>query len=88
MLDTIAKAKGKPLNMAELFNHYSFDVMGDLAFGRSFDMLTTGETHWAIKLLNEGMDPMGFAFPPWFLPFRYCDPRCGSGILEVHSVLL
>jgi cytochrome P450 len=52
--------------MSKWFNLYSFDVMGDLGFGRSFNMLESGETHWAIKLLNEGMDPMGFGFPPWF----------------------
>ena len=39
--------------------------MGDLGFGKSFDMLESGKTHWAIKLLNAGMDPMGFGFPPW-----------------------
>lgn len=32
--------------------------MGDLAFGKSFDMLQSGEEHWAIKLLNEGMEPL------------------------------
>ena len=79
MLDQIQKNTGKPLNMAELFNQYSFDVMGDLAFGRSFDMLTTGETHWAIKLLNEGMDPMGFGFPPWFFRFVVAIPGAAAG---------
>jgi hypothetical protein len=44
----------------------SFDVMGDLAFGKSFDMLTSGATHSAIKLLQVGMQPMSFAFAvPW-----------------------
>ncbi len=97
MLDQILKSSRKPLNMAELFNQYSFDVMGDLAFGRSFDMLTTGETHWAIKLLNEGMDPMGFGFPVWFFRFvvaipgaaasywkfiKFCSDRLGKRMQE------
>lgn len=52
--------------MAKWFNLYSFDVMGDLAFGRSFNMLESGEAHFAIKLLNEGMEPVGFNLPIWF----------------------
>lgn len=52
--------------MSKWFNYYSFDVMGDLAFGESYGMLESGQTHFAIKLLNDGMDPLGFAFPPWF----------------------
>jgi cytochrome P450 len=79
MFDNIDKNLGKPLNMSELFNHYSFDVMGDLAFGKPFDMLTTGETHWAIKLLNEGMDPMGFGFPPWFFRIVIAIPGAAKG---------
>lgn len=40
--------------------------MGDLAFGKSFDMLTSGKTHSAIKRLQDGMAPMSFAFAvPW-----------------------
>ena len=79
MLQNIEQNVGKPLNMAERFNHYSFDVMGDLAFGRPFDMLTTGKTHWAIKLLDEGMAPMGFGFPPWFFRFLVAIPGAAAG---------
>lgn len=43
--------------------------MGDLAFGRSFDMLASKsqeEEHWAIQILNKAQDKAGLAFPPWF----------------------
>lgn len=40
--------------------------MGDLAFGTSFKMLEASEEHWAIKLLNEGIDPLSWMFPVWF----------------------
>lgn len=72
------------VNVSEVFNWYSFDVMGDLAFGRSFDCLEGGQTHWAIKLLNEGMKPAGLAFPGWFFRFVVCHhPR-----VEVGSIRL
>lgn len=35
--------EGKPVNVTHWFNAYAFDVIGDLAFGKSFDMLKTGE---------------------------------------------
>lgn len=40
--------------------------MGDLAFGKDFGMLSSGEEHFAVNLLNEGMQPMAMHFPPWF----------------------
>jgi hypothetical protein len=57
---------GQPINVTKWFNLFSFDVMGDLAFGVSFNMLETSEEHWAIKLLNSGMEPLGWMFPTWF----------------------
>ena len=57
---------GQPLDASKWFNLYSFDVMGDLAFGTSFRMLEASEEHWAIKLLNEGIGPMSWMFPAWF----------------------
>jgi hypothetical protein len=66
LIEKINEMSGKPVNVAKWFNLYSFDVMGDLGFGESFDMLQSGEEHWAIALLNAGMDPMGLWFPTWF----------------------
>lgn len=57
---------GRPINVSKWFNLYSFDVMGDLAFGASFNMLEASEEHWAIKLLNEGIEPLAWMFPIWF----------------------
>jgi len=34
---------GESLNASRWMNYYSFDMMGDMAFGKSFDMLKTGE---------------------------------------------
>jgi hypothetical protein len=32
--------------------------MGDLAFGKDFAMLSSGKEHFAVQLLNEGMQPI------------------------------
>ena len=66
LIEKLGEMSGKPVNVSKWFNLYSFDVMGDLGFGEPFDMLKSGEEHWAIALLNAGMDPMGFWFPIWF----------------------
>ncbi|KAI1620861.1 putative P450 monooxygenase [Exophiala viscosa] len=67
LIKKLDESNGQPLDMAQWFNWYSFDVMGELGFGASFDMLSSGETHWAIKILNAGMDPIGLCLPPWLL---------------------
>ena len=43
--DANVSTVGKPMNIAKWFNFYSFDVMGDLAFGKSYKMLKSGEEH-------------------------------------------
>lgn len=45
------------------FNYYSFNVLGDLAFGKSFDMLSSGRAHFAMELLQSGMLPLGLLTP-------------------------
>lgn len=70
----IAAAGGR-VNVARSFNFYSFDVMGDLAFGETFDMLTLSEDHWVIKLLNNGIGPLGYHFPVWFFRTMVAVPR-------------
>ena len=66
LISQIQAFDGRPFDAAKWFNLYSFDVMGDLAFGTSFNMLETSEEHWAIKLLNEGIEPLAWMFPVWF----------------------
>ena len=73
-LDHIASTDGR-VNVARSFNFYSFDVMGDLAFGESFDMLMLKEDHWVIKLLNKGIGPLGYHFPVWFFRMMVVVPR-------------
>ncbi len=54
--------------------------MGDLAFGSSFDMLKSGERHWALDLLDEGMTPLGILTPvPWVIPILARIPGAAQG---------
>ncbi|KAF9889645.1 hypothetical protein FE257_007153 [Aspergillus nanangensis] len=66
LINRLSEFKGQSVDISKWFNLWSFDVMGDLAFGRPWGMLESAEEHWAIKLLNEGQDFLGYALPPWF----------------------
>jgi tryprostatin B 6-hydroxylase len=55
--------------------------MGDLAFGKSFDMLKKDEEHWAIALMNTGLEALAFLFPTWLFRVLIAIP----GLLKDHA---
>ncbi|PWY75516.1 L-ornithine-N5-monooxygenase [Aspergillus heteromorphus CBS 117.55] len=59
-------SKGRPVNVTKWFSLYNFDFMGDLAFGKSFNMLDTSQEHWAVRLMKDAMVPLGLGLPTWF----------------------
>jgi tryprostatin B 6-hydroxylase len=66
LLEKIDEFHDGPVNVSKWFNLYSFDVMGRLAFGKDYNMLGSGERHWALDLLTEGMQ-VGASQPPMWL---------------------
>lgn len=48
--------------------------MGELAFGESFQMLENAETHWAIELLNGGMEHLAL-FRTLLFPWMWATRR-------------
>ena len=47
---------------------HSFDVMGDLTFGQSFEGLKKQRTHWAITSIHESNAALGILGPiPWLI---------------------
>lgn len=76
----ISRLSGQPISASDWFHFYSFDVMGDIAFGRSFEMLKTGKPHFALNLLKEGMAPLGLLGPvPWAFCVLTSIPGLGGG---------
>lgn len=65
LVSRIAETEGQPINITDWLMWYSFDVMGDMAFGKSFNMLETSKNHWAIDLSNIGIKPMSLILPMW-----------------------
>lgn len=83
LFDQVMAHQGQPMNVTKWLYAYSFDVMGDLAFGKSFNMLETGREHWAVKMLNEGLRVLGCIFPPWLYLFLFSIPGLTKGWLKL-----
>ncbi|KAL4999160.1 cytochrome P450 [Aspergillus recurvatus] len=86
-------SKKEPVDVTKWFNLYSFDVMGDLSFGRGFGSLETGEEHWSMRLLMATQDYVGLNLPAWAFVLMAGLPRatgdfwkfldfCGERLLE------
>lgn len=83
-MEHVASYSGKPINVSRWFSYYSFDVMGDLAFGKSFGMLKTGKAHYFMAKLEEGMLPLGWISPiSWIIPVFAQAPIIGAGYREL-----
>ena len=64
--ERLSESAEKPVNVTGLSRYFSFDVMGDFAFGNSFDMMRNGKNHFAVDLLRQGMAVIGpFTPVPW-----------------------
>ncbi|KAI1104955.1 cytochrome p450 monooxygenase [Jackrogersella minutella] len=66
LLNQMEARVGTPINMTGWISFYGFDVMGDLAFGQSFDMLKTGTVNYYIGLMQDFLKVRAvFARIPW-----------------------
>lgn len=62
------QAKQPVVRFTNWVNFYSFDVMGDVGFSRSFGMMEKGEEADVIKLLHASMEPLSiFGHLSWAL---------------------
>ncbi|GAB7355616.1 hypothetical protein MBLNU459_g6340t1 [Dothideomycetes sp. NU459] len=67
LMAQIESSGGEPMDISKWLGFYSFDVMGDLGFGRSFDMLAKGQMHWAIGVMLSKLSLLGLALPVWLI---------------------
>ncbi|PWY85897.1 cytochrome P450 [Aspergillus heteromorphus CBS 117.55] len=79
LVDRLASKDGHPVNVTKWFNLYTFDVMGDLTFGKGFESLERGEEHWAIRLLIDTMVFAGSGLPIWSFRLVAAIPGLKSG---------
>lgn len=64
--------KGSPVVVTEWFYWLTFDIMGEFAFARSFDMLREEKWHFAPLLLRKAMSLLGpFSAVPWLAQIAF-----------------
>lgn len=63
-LDTAAAA-GEPIDLKAWISFFVIDVLGELAFSRSFDMLERGQTEALPPLKEHVRQPTPLAPPAW-----------------------
>jgi hypothetical protein len=72
MDDLLAAQVGKPILINKYFYWFSWDVMGQLAFSKSFGMLEEGQWHFAINMLRKGLEFVGpFTPVPWMVRLAF-----------------
>jgi cytochrome P450 len=77
------QAKQPSVRITNWINFYSFDVMGDVGFNRSFGMVEKGEEDATIKLLHESMAPISiFTHLAWAIDLI---TKTASGVKPLHD---
>ncbi|KAG4262882.1 hypothetical protein FPRO03_10245 [Fusarium proliferatum] len=86
LTDRIDEAKGKPFNIALWVNYYTFDIMGDLSFGKSFDLLESGVEHHFFTESHKTQGFMGaFRRMVWFFPLVSSIPVVNKSYLAFQA---
>ena len=81
-LAQLATIGRQPVNVTKWFNLYSFDIMGDLAFATSFNMLESTEEHFAVKVLDKGLEPVGWMLPTWMFRLLVAIPGLANDFVR------
>lgn len=79
VLQTFEGEKGTAkMNASKWFNYYSFDIMGDLAFGKTFNMMKDGVDHYFFKTTHANMVLIGIFSVSSCLRCCWLLPRCNG----------
>ena len=71
------------MNMTQWFTYLSFDVMGDLAFGKGFNMLAEAKDQYFLTQLHGNMKAIGLtSHLSWIFPFFKRIPGLNAGHLK------
>jgi hypothetical protein len=88
LLAVLEKKAGTPVDVSTLFNFYSFDVMGDLAFDSGFDMLKNGIVHYYMESVHANMLAVSaFSHLVWIFPLVKAIPGLNSEHLKFQNWL-
>ena len=73
--EQIACAAGEPIDVSKWFYFLSFDVMGDFAFAKSFNMLESKDWHYSVTMLRRALNLLGpLSSVPWLVQLAFSFP--------------
>ena len=88
LTEQIEKTKGEPMNVSAWINFYTFDIVGDLAFGTSFDYLVKGKRDKFLEDSHESQALMGaFRQVTWLFAVFKETPFLNNSWLSFQSWL-
>lgn len=83
LLAAVERHEGRPMDVAEWFSFFVFDVMEDLAFNKSSKMLANGKAAYIFQTIRTDMYNIAFfTHLPWLLPFLKRTPILNWNYIE------
>ncbi|KAJ3540924.1 hypothetical protein NM208_g4841 [Fusarium decemcellulare] len=88
LTDQLDKMKDKPFNVAQWIGFYTFDIMSDLSFGKSFNMVANGVEHDFLTLSHQTQTILGtFRRLVWLFPVFKAIPGLNNNYLTFQAYL-
>ncbi|ROV95668.1 hypothetical protein VMCG_07618 [Cytospora schulzeri] len=80
LMTRLSEAEGRPVEMTEMFNLATFDIMGDFAFGESLGLLEHNKSSSWLKVLFDSVRVLPFVqmieyYPLLSKAFKLVEPR-------------
>ncbi|KAI0534986.1 putative cytochrome P450 oxidoreductase [Xylaria digitata] len=83
LLNVIEEQRGRPIDITQWISFFVFDVMEDLAFNKSSNMLTDGKEAYVFSTIRADMYNIAFfSHLPWLLPFLKRTPLLNHNYLK------
>lgn len=69
LVNVIDRDLDQPIDITRWLSYYAFDVMGNLAFGKTFDMIRDGKESYFLQTIRTDMGVIGYLkHQPWLFP--------------------
>ncbi|KAJ6012324.1 hypothetical protein N7522_002679 [Penicillium canescens] len=83
LVEIVERDLASPIDMTRWFSYYAFDVMGNLAFGKSFNMISEGKETYFLNTIRTDMTNIGhLKHIPWIFPIVMNTPPLNANNLK------
>ncbi|KAH8101537.1 cytochrome P450 [Cristinia sonorae] len=84
LVDLVSTRRGEIVDLADMFRKFSFDFMGDMAFGGGFELMRDGDVHDFMRMMQAGTkDSVLTETIPWF---SYHAPTNLSALVDAATL--